>query len=152
MKTIENVHMRWMIRRDMEAVLSIERECFSSPWSEREFVRYLRQRNTIGMVAEYQDEVAGFMVYELQRNALDLVNIAVDPWYQRQGVGSLMVNKLKGKLSKDRRVLMLTKVRESNLAAQLFFRASGFECFDVVRDAYEEITEDAYLFQYRWNR
>ena len=48
-----NVHIRWMIRRDMPEVLQIERTSFEYPWSEEDFIRCLRQRNCIGMVAEY---------------------------------------------------------------------------------------------------
>ena len=47
------VHIRWMIRRDMAEVLEIERAAFEFPWFEEEFIRCLRQRNCIGMVAEH---------------------------------------------------------------------------------------------------
>src|SRR4051812_2604533 len=47
------VHIRWMIRRDMAEVLEIERSAFEFPWFEEEFIRCLRQRNCIGMVAEH---------------------------------------------------------------------------------------------------
>ena len=59
------VHIRWMIRRDMAEVLAIEADSFEYPWSEDDFIRCLRQRNVIGMVAELDDRIVGFMVYEL---------------------------------------------------------------------------------------
>ena len=52
-----NVHIRWMIRRDMSEVLEIEKSSFEFPWSEEDFIRCLRQRNCIGMVAEFDDRV-----------------------------------------------------------------------------------------------
>ena len=60
-----NVHIRWMIRRDMPEVLEIEQSSFEFPWTEEDFIRCLRQRNCIGMVAEYDEKVVGFMIYEL---------------------------------------------------------------------------------------
>ena len=63
------VHIRWMIRRDMPAVLEIEGASFEFPWSEEEFIRCLRQRNCIGMVACRNDEVVGFMIYNCTRTA-----------------------------------------------------------------------------------
>jgi ribosomal-protein-alanine N-acetyltransferase len=42
------------------------------------------------------------------------------------------------------------EVRETNLAAQLFFRESGFRAVSLLRDFYEDTTEDAYLMQYRY--
>ena len=62
------VHIRWMIRRDMPEVLDIENRSFEFPWSEEEFIRCLRQRNCIGMVAEHEQHVVGFMIYELHKN------------------------------------------------------------------------------------
>ena len=58
------VHIRWMIRRDMPSVLGIEQSCFEFAWNEDDFIRCLRQRNCIGMVAEIDDEIVGFMIYE----------------------------------------------------------------------------------------
>ena len=46
------VHIRWMIRRDMPEVLQTEQESFDYSWTEEDFLRCLRQRNCIGMVAE----------------------------------------------------------------------------------------------------
>ncbi len=91
------VHIRWMIRRDMPEVLAIEDECFEFPWSEDDFVRCLRQRNCIGMVAEHDERVAGFMIYELHRNRLHILNFAVAAPFRRHGVGRQMVEKLIGK-------------------------------------------------------
>ena len=52
-----DLHMRWMIRRDMPDVLKIENANFEFAWSEDDFIRCLRQRNCIGMVAERDDEI-----------------------------------------------------------------------------------------------
>ena len=64
------VHIRWMIRRDMPEVLDIESRSFDGPWSEEDFMRSLRQRNCIGMVAEHDDCIVGFMIYELHKTRM----------------------------------------------------------------------------------
>ena len=69
------VHIRWMIRRDMPAVLGIENSCFEFAWNEDDFIRCLRQRNCIGMVAEEDEQVVGFMIYELHKNRLHIDEI-----------------------------------------------------------------------------
>lgn len=141
-------HIRWMIRRDMVDVLEIERGCFEFSWTEDDFIRCLRQRNCIGMVAEYNERIVGFMVYELHKDHLHVLNFAVHPDVQKQGVGRHMVEKLVSKLSHQRRNRILLEVRETNLAAQLFFRTVGFRAIDVLRDYYDDSVEDAYLMQY----
>ena len=144
------VHIRWMIRRDMPEILGIETLSFEFPWSEEDFVRCLRQRNCIGMVAEHGDRVVGFMIYELHKTRLHILNFAVHPDYRYNRVGMQMVNKLVSKLSHQRRTRILLEVRERNLPAQVFFRALGFRAISVLRDYYEDTVEDAYLMEYRY--
>ncbi len=144
------VHIRWMIRRDMPASLAIEADSFEFPWCENDFLRCLRQRNCIGMVAEHNERIVGFMIYELHKTRLHILNFAVNSRYRRFGVGGQMITKLIGKLSTQRRNRILLEIRETNLAAQLFFRSCGFRAVSVLRNFYEDTPEDAYLMQYRF--
>jgi ribosomal-protein-alanine N-acetyltransferase len=144
------VHIRWMIRRDMPEVLATEEASFEFPWLEDDFIRCLRQRNCIGMVAEYEERVVGFMIYELHKNRLHVLNFAVRPEFRRRGVGTSMMRKLIGKLSEQRRNRILLEIRETNLDAQLFFRDCNFRAISVLRAFYEDSPEDAYLMQYRY--
>jgi ribosomal-protein-alanine N-acetyltransferase len=139
-----------MIRRDMPEVLNIEEQSFEFPWTETDFIRCLRQRNCIGMVAEHNERVVGFMIYELHKNRLHILNFAVRSDFRRRSVGVSMINKLVSKLSHGRRNRILLEVRETNLAAQLFFRATGFRAITVLRDFYNDTPEDAYLMEFRY--
>jgi ribosomal-protein-alanine N-acetyltransferase len=142
------IHVRWMIRRDMPEVIGIEREAFEFPWLEEDFTRCLRQRNCIGMVAELADSVVAFMIYELHRSRLHMLNFAVLRSHRRLGVGTQMMEKLIAKLTPDRRGRIQLEVRETNLPAQIFFRSLGFRATSVLKDFYRDSTEDAYLMQY----
>src|SRR5207253_5935211 len=143
------VHIRWMIRRDMPEVLQTEQQSFEYSWTEEDFLRCLRQRNCIGMVAEQGEKVVGFMIYELHKNKLHILNFAVHPGCRRYGVGAQMVAKLISKLSSHRRTKITLEVRETNLVAQLFFRHQGFRAVRVLRAYYEDSGEDAFLMQYQ---
>jgi ribosomal-protein-alanine N-acetyltransferase len=143
------VHIRWMIRRDMPEVLQAEQESFEFAWTEEDFLRCLRQRNCIGMVAEQGEKVVGFMIYELHKAKLHILNFAVSPGCRRAGVGAQMVAKLISKLSSHRRTRITLEVRETNLPAQLFFRTQGFRAVRVLRAYYEDSGEDAFQMQYR---
>lgn len=147
-KTQVRVHIRWMIRRDMPEVLAIENSSFDYPWCEEEFLRVLRQRNCIGMVAEQGERVVGFMIYELHKSRLQVLNFAVAADCRRQGVGHQMVQKLVSKLSGHRRTKIVLNCRETALAAQLFYRVEGFRASQVLREHYEDTGEDAYVMQY----
>jgi [ribosomal protein S18]-alanine N-acetyltransferase len=143
--------VRWMIRRDMPTVMEIENQAFEFPWSETDFIRCMQQRNCIGQVVEdlRTETVRGFMIYEWHKNRLHILNTAVAADHKRLGYGRHMVEKLVGKLSHERRNRIMTEVRETNLDAQMFFKAMRFRAISVLRDFYDDTTEDAYLMQYR---
>ena len=50
--------------------------------------------------------------------------------------------------SKRRQEIVL-EVRETNLAAQLFYQSQGFRAVRVLRNHYADSAEDAYVMQYR---
>jgi len=132
----------------MPEVLAIEQEAFEFPWSDEDFTRCLRQRNCIGMVAEVGDSVVAFMISELHRTRLHVLNFAVRRSHRRLGIGTQMMGKLFAKLSVERRDRILLEVRERNLPAQVFFRSLGYRAISVLKDFYEDSTEDAYLMQF----
>jgi len=148
-ETSLQVQIRWLIRRDMTDVLRIERDSFEFAWSEEDFLRCLRQRNCIGMVAEADSQIVGFMIYELHKSKLSVLNFAVSLDWRRQGVGTQMAQKLVDKLSQQRRNEIILEVRETNLGAQLFFREHGFKAINILRSHYDDTTEDAYVMRYR---
>jgi ribosomal-protein-alanine N-acetyltransferase len=147
-----DVQIRWLIRRDMPEVLQIERNSFATAWSDEDFLCCLRQRNCIGMVAEANHQIVGFMIYELHKAKLHILNFAVAPEFRRHGVGKQMVLRLIDKLSQQRRNEILLDLRESNLEGQLFFRTQGFRAVKVVRCHYDDTAEDAYIMQFRLDR
>lgn len=142
------VHIRWMIRQDMKRVVEIEQDSFEFPWSETEFILALRQRNCIGMVAEINEQVVGYMVYELHKARLEVLSIAVHKDFRRQGVGKAMVYKLISKLSYERRNKISLMVRESNLDALNWLKRLGFRALGIAKDFYIESTDDAIQMRY----
>ena len=145
-------HIRWMIRADMKQVQEIEQACFGDlAMSKRELTESLRARNVIGMVVEDDFEITGYCIYSLQKTFLLLEHIVAA--YKREGIGTMIVDKLKQKLETDkkRRSRLVTIVNERNVPAQLFLKSCGFVCNRVSRDGYESIDgtwEDAYAFDY----
>jgi ribosomal-protein-alanine N-acetyltransferase len=135
------IHVRWMIRQDIPEVLAVESAC-PHPWGEQDLLTTLWRREVIGMVAEREDRVLGFMVYALRRTSLDLLRFAVHPDYRRRQVGSEMLHRMGSKLSSHRRNCILTVVRESDLGLQLFLKYHGFKAVRVLRRYFGD--EDGY--------
>lgn len=144
-----DLDIRWLIRRDLMEVLDIENAPFAQCWTEEDFLCCLRQRNCIGMVVERQERIVGFMIYELLKHQLHVLNFAVHPDCRRQGIGSQMVEKLKNKLIMQRRNEIFLEVRETNPLALFFFRNVGLRAIKVLRGYYEDTDEDAIRMAYR---
>ncbi len=71
-------HVRWMVRRDIPAIIAVDR-ANGVETTDVEVEYHLQRRDTIGMVAEVDDEVVGHMVYRLERDAVVLVALRVKP-------------------------------------------------------------------------
>ena len=137
-----------MLRCDMPAVYRIESATFPLPWYEGDFLTALR-KGAIGMVAELDGEIAGYMVYESYPSGFRIQNFAVDEKSRRRGVGSAMVNTLIKKLPQHRRQEVTLEVRESNLPMCHLLSSLEFKAVAVVAGYYADTDEDAYEFRYR---
>jgi [ribosomal protein S18]-alanine N-acetyltransferase len=139
------LHLRWLLRCDMPAILAIEHAAFAEPWSEDDFLRCLRHRNVIALAAEVDEGIAGYVVYECHKTSLTILNLAVHPNHRCQGVGRSLVEKLYFKLTPTRRNRITLQISDRNLPGHLFFRALGFRCVKVVRHPYCQNDSDAYV-------
>lgn len=144
------VGIRWAIRRDIPAMLA----CGLSGWTEGRFLKHLKRRNTIGMVAEDSTgKVVGYVLYRLGRadgtggDWLRLLAFVVHPAHRRQGIGSALLAKIAYKLHTHRRPVAVCTVPESALPAQLSLRAEGWTCARIIPARFGE--EAGYQFAYR---
>jgi len=145
-------HIRWMIRRDMPEVLNIENEGFGTPWTEEDFISYLQRKNCIGMVAEHEDRVVGFMIYGLHKRHMTLHNLAVAADFRGRSIGTQFVLKLQNKLSPQRRCRIVAYVNEDNVVAHCFLKGMCFRAVAIERKYFANPTRDAYRMEYRMPR
>lgn len=137
-------NIRWMILRDMPQIYEIENQSFPEPWPQEEFMKVLKTKSCIGFVAEKDDNILGFMIYQCCDNSYELVNLAVGEQHRRQGIAKELVNHLLDKMVKFNKRQLQAAVSERNLNAQLFFKHLGFRA-SVVRNYYNK-DHDAYMF------
>lgn len=138
--------IRWAIKRDIPALLAIEEASFDTPWNAAEFTKAITNASVVCKVGEINEQVVGFIVYELHKKKFHVASFAVAPDHRKQGVGRQLMQHLISMLNEERTRITM-EVREKNLAAQKFCKAIGFKALRVLRDYYPD-GEAAYLFSW----
>lgn len=98
--------IRWTIRRDMPEIFRIENASFVRAWTEEDFLAFMRQRNSIGVVAEWRGRIVGYALYQLHKSTLFLWKIAVHPKFRKRHIGQAMMRKLIQKRSPQKNPVM----------------------------------------------
>lgn len=145
MDTNNRVHIRWYIRRDLDDYINIEKECFKYPWLVNDFLRVFDNRKVSAFTAEYREKVIGYLVFEIRKKYLSIINLAIHPDFQRQGVATELIKNLKTRLSEGR-TKMKAEVADYNLDAHLFFKSQEFKAIKIVPQFFDGT--DAYKFVY----
>jgi [ribosomal protein S18]-alanine N-acetyltransferase len=146
-----HVSIRYLLRRDLSEVLAIERASFEFPWDDEHICTVLGSGCCVGLAAECHGFIVGHCVYRLHRDWIELLTFAVHPDCRRHGVGRQLVAKLVVRLLPLRKNRLAVYLRETNLPAQLFFRAAGFRAERVLREHFPDTGEDGYAMIYDIN-
>lgn len=144
------VDVRWYDRRALAALEHVHRICFPTEgWTKADFREFANKSGQIVKAVFMDEEIIGSFLYRMSADEVRIARIAILPEFQRQGIGSHVVRTLVGPQSPNRRRVYTARVREHNLAAQLFFtrKILGFSCVETDRGFYED-GSDAYWFRF----
>lgn len=128
-------------------IAALEKAIFSDAWSERSIASELENELALWLVALDGDTVAGYIGSQTVLGEADMLNLAVEPEYRRQGVGRKLVEELISRL--DAHCLTL-EVRVSNEPAQNLYASMGFAQVGRRRNYYEKPREDALILRKEW--
>ena len=137
--------VRWFVRKDTVDVLRIDAESFAKPWNESMLREWMKRRDVIGMVCEVDGEIVGYVVYQLTKNYVEVISIAVAKAHRRQEIGKYLVQNVVKKMQQAYMPSIRVSVKESNLGAHLFWRAMGLRCTGIIKN---KGVEDAYFFEW----
>ena len=137
------VMTREMQAEDIPAVLAIERECFSLPWTRQMFQEEVRQDLSWRQVAVTESgEVAGFLIGREYPDAWHLMDVAAALSARRQGVAAgLLAAFLQGADRAERPVFL--EVRPNNAEALVLYEKRGFSAVGTRKRYYTDTGEDA---------
>lgn len=141
----------WLIRparvADAARIAPLERRCFGDPWSVAAFEEVFAFPLGIGLVAERDGEVGGYLVARAVVGEGEIMNLAVAPEYRREGLGRrLLAAGLEALRGRGVHQVHL-EVRQGNEAAQALYRRQGFEPVGRRAGYYRNPVEDAIVLR-----
>ena len=131
---------------DLAVAYAIEQRSHAFPWSEKTFASNQGDRY-FNLRLDVDGEMAAFAVTQVVLDEATLFNIAVDPAYQRKGLGRQLLEHLISELEKREVFTLWLEVRASNIAAIALYESLGFNEATIRRNYYptKEGREDAII-------
>lgn len=130
---------------DLSDILKIEKQSFSTPWSEKSFQMSLDNPITHAIVKMRDGKVAGYAFYSLLFEDGELYNIAVDPALRGLGLGNELLSAVTTDCKNRGAEILRLEVRQNNLPARALYRKFGFLEEGIRKNYYQNPTEDAIL-------
>ncbi|MCW8885265.1 MAG: ribosomal protein S18-alanine N-acetyltransferase [Motiliproteus sp.] len=144
-----NLTIRPIVDTDLPSVAELESQLFSHPHSIDQLQKMVAAHESC-WVAEIDRRLAGYIFASFGGGQADLLIVAVDSKYQKQGVATRLMEQLIDQLHSLLVDSLFLEVRASNQAAIGFYRQQGFSEIGVRRNYYplsSAIREDALLFK-----
>jgi [ribosomal protein S18]-alanine N-acetyltransferase len=138
------LEIRQLAYADLPQVIAIERRAFPTPWSLAMFVLELSKPSGICLAAVEDGSIIGYLVCSRYDTVWHLMNVAVEPERQRQGIASALLERLFDQADKPSEQYTL-EVRTSNEDAIRLYERFGFRAAGRRRAYYHDNREDALI-------
>jgi ribosomal-protein-alanine N-acetyltransferase len=131
---------------DLPAAYAIEQRSHAFPWSEKTLASNQGERY-FNLRLDVDGQMAAFAVTQVVLDEATLFNIAVDPAWQRKGLGRQLLEHLIRELEAKDVFTLWLEVRASNAAAIALYESLGFNEATIRRNYYptKEGREDAII-------
>lgn len=132
----------------LPAILEIENEAFTCPWSEKSFAEAFESPHITVYAAVHADgSIAGFSCLMCCGEEGEILNIAVRTSARKNGIGQLLMDAMLTEGSADGVRDFYLEVRESNAAARHLYEKNGFETLGIRKRYYSKPVEDAVIMR-----
>lgn len=134
-----------MDRSHLKEIAAIERECFSTPWSEAMLAQELYNDTASFLVAIGEDgAVLGYAGLHVIMGEGYIDNVAVRPQYRRRGVADALLDVYQ-RFGQVHLAFLTLEVRPSNRSAIDLYLKHGFAQVGRRKNYYQNPTEDAII-------
>ena len=130
------------------SIATLEAACFSTPWEEAAICAELNNPLALWLVAEAGDgAVQGYVGSQICFENADILNVAVDPAFRRQGIAADLMQTLESRLAQKGVETITLELRCSNEAALRLYEKVGYAKIGLRKGYYEKPREDALILQ-----
>ena len=131
---------------DLDEVIEVERQCFTTPWSRYSFICELKDNQfSHNIVAKHMDKIVGYAGMWVNIDEAHVTNVGVLQEDRGDCVGEFLMRSLIA-AAKERGANMMTlEVRKSIYVAQNLYSKLGFEPIGIRRGYYMDDREDAVI-------
>lgn len=153
-QAIKEVKIRRMEVSDIGPLANIEKQCFSRPWSEREFGHLVEQTDALYLVADVTFEsglrkIVGTAGMRIIGTEGDIDNVAVLPEFRNLGIAGKLLDGLLD-MGRQKGVTEFTlEVRVGNEYAIKLYEKAGFVSEGIRPGFYVDPKEDANIMWIR---
>jgi ribosomal-protein-alanine N-acetyltransferase len=138
--------IRKAVGQDIEQLMIIERLCYDNPWPEEAFEEEIVQEEVgLGLVAEDEGLIVGFLTGMVVVDEFHLHNIAVHPDFRGRGIGRELLESIQSWCEDNDMRRILLEVREDNEIARHLYLSIGYEAVGTRKDYYGP-GQDAYHY------
>lgn len=134
-----------MVQADIADIVGIEDQVLSS-WSAKSLAAEMQIPNGCQFVAEMTPCIVGWCCCRLVAPEAELLKIAVEKKYRRQGVGSLLLCWLVEELRRQEIETLFLEVRAASREAINFYEQQGFSQIGVRPGYYTNPPDSALIF------
>lgn len=120
---------------DLPRAFDIEQASHAFPWTEKTLASNQGERY-LNLKIMHNDVMAGFAITQIVLDEATLFNIAIDPAFQRQGLGRALLEDVIQQIEKKDVFTLWLEVRASNAKAISLYESLGFNEVSVRRNYY----------------
>ncbi len=128
--------LRAMAPADLDAVMAIELQAYTYPWTRGNFADSLAAGHVAEVALDDAGHLAGYFVASLGAGEMHLLNLTVAPPRQGLGLGRWLLDAVVAEGRRRGQHTLWLEVRRSNQRALAVYRQRGFEEVGVRRGYY----------------
>lgn len=139
------IELRPANERDLGWIESLERECFSLPWTREQLEHQINGSGSLLLVACCGGEPAGYMGLDFVLDEGYVTNVCTAPAFRRRGVASALIDGVTARGRELGLSFITLEARVSNAAARSLYAGKGFTEAGIRPGYYERPKEDAVI-------